>query len=76
VGKKMTNNRWPWDFEDNDDDFEIIYTGSDFDIVPKKRKDRIDKNSNLCEHEWKAESYFSAKVYETCKKCGFKKEDL
>lgn len=35
----MTDNRWPWDFEDNDDDFEIMHTGLDFEsIIPKKKK--------------------------------------
>jgi hypothetical protein len=29
-----------------------------------------------CYHEWKKEHFFSANVYETCKKCGAKKEEL
>jgi hypothetical protein len=29
-----------------------------------------------CQHEWRRDMFFSARVYETCTKCGAKKEDL
>jgi len=29
-----------------------------------------------CYHEWRKDSFFSANIYETCKKCGAKKEEL
>lgn len=29
-----------------------------------------------CQHEWRKDSFFSTIVYETCKKCGAKKEEL
>ena len=72
----MSYGGWPWDTDEDDDDFEIVYTGDDFEIVPKKGEKKVDKKPSSCQHEWKAESFFTAKVYETCKKCGLKKEDL
>lgn len=29
-----------------------------------------------CHHEWRVDTFFSATKYETCKKCGAKKEEL
>lgn len=29
-----------------------------------------------CKHEWRRDTFFSMRVYETCKKCGAKKEEL
>lgn len=35
----------------------------------------FDSHVVRCKHEWKSDSYFSAKVYTTCTKCGAKKEE-
>jgi hypothetical protein len=30
----------------------------------------------ICNHDWRRDVFFSKTVYETCKKCGVKKEEL
>lgn len=36
----------------------------------------LDEEEKTCKHEWRKDTFFfSAKVYETCKICGKKKED-
>ncbi len=30
----------------------------------------------ICTHDWRRDQFFSKTVYETCKKCGVKKEEL
>lgn len=42
--------------------------------IPPQQTIRIEKAPN-CWHEWKKDSFFSARVYETCAKCGMKKEE-
>lgn len=68
------SNWWINPFQDEENEYEIVYTGMDFDMVKKDKK--VDKPKNTCDHDWAKESFFTTKVYETCKKCGVKKEDL
>jgi len=49
----------------NFDDFGFYDCENEYD-------DKITK----CKHEWKKEYFFSSNAYETCTKCGQKKEEL
>ena len=67
--------KWWLDPEEYENEYEIVYTGVDFDMV-RKDKNKVDEKPKQCHHEWRQDTFFSAKVFETCKKCGLKKEDL
>lgn len=67
----MSNNKNIWDPFDEDD---YVFDGFDLDI--EFFENMIDKKEKKCDHEWVSQIFFSPRVYETCKKCGAKKEEI
>lgn len=50
--------------------------GGDFGLYDGDYDFEVPEVIETCKHDWRKDMFFSAKVYETCKKCGKKKEDV
>lgn len=64
----VDNKYWCWVYSDD-----LIPEYDDFTLTLPPN---VSFNISHCFHEWREDSFFTARVYKTCKHCGAKHEEL